>query len=86
MENSIRLLEEPFIPKDEIIRKGTNRYKEKIIFIQIFFIFTFLFDYLFGQIISDFSFSIQESLDKTKNCHLLRILGKTGTYQAKILF
>ena len=29
MENSIRLLEEPFIPKDEIIRKGTNRYKEK---------------------------------------------------------
>ena len=84
MENSIRLLEEPFIPKDEIIRKGTNRYKEKIIFIQIFFIFTFLFDYLFGQIISDFSFSIQESLDKTKNCHLLRILGKTGTYQAKI--
>ena len=56
-----------------------NKYVKRIIFISLYIMFIIFYHYLFGNSISKISYSLQEFLDKTKNCNVLRYLDKLGS-------
>ena len=82
-------LEEYFIYKNEENKDAENNQnqnlkKKKIIYLSIYIIIIFLLFEIFSPYLSEFSFSILKSLDKSKNCNTLDYFTILGKFNTKI--